>query len=82
MNLHKFKKPVLIAAHADDECVVTPPADAAKLEGKLSSSSRVEVAIFKGGDDPKSDPCQAMSQHGFYGIEGEAVDRIAAFITQ
>ncbi len=82
LNLQKLKRPVLIVAHKDDGCVVTPPADASKLEGKLSRSSRVEIAMLEGGDEPKSDPCQSMSQHGFYGIEGEAVDRIAAFITQ
>ncbi len=82
LNLNKFKKPVLIVAHKGDECVVSPPADASKLKRKLSRSSRVEVAMLDGGDDPKSDPCHGLSQHGFFGIEGEAVDRIAKFITQ
>ena len=36
--------------------------------------------LLSGGDPPKSDPCEAMSQHGFLGIEGQAVDAIAKFI--
>ena len=82
LNLQKLKKPVLIVAHKGDECAVTPPADASKLKGKLSRSPRVEIAMLEGGSFPESDPCHALSQHGFYGIEGEAVNRIAAFILQ
>ena len=40
----------------------------------------MDVVLLSGGDTPKSDPCEAMSQHGFLGIEGQAVDAIAKFI--
>ena len=82
LNLHKLKKPVLIVAHKGDECVVTPPADASKFEDKLSRSPRVEIAMLEGGDHPQYGPCFSLSQHGLYGIEVEAVSRIAAFILQ
>ena len=39
LNLQKLKMPVLIVAHRDDGCVVTPPAGAPKLKAKLSRSS-------------------------------------------
>jgi hypothetical protein len=36
--------------------------------------------VLDGGAPPTSAPCEAKSQHGFFGIEAEAVDTIAKFI--
>ena len=82
MKLKKFKKPVLIVSHKYDSCDVSPPGDAAKLKSKFKKSPRVKVVILDGGNADKSDPCHALSSHGFYGIEEEAVKLIADFITQ
>ena len=82
MNLKRFTKPVLIVSHKYDSCEVSPPEDAAKLKSKFSKSTRVEVVMLEGGNADKSDPCTGLASHGFYGIEEEAVKRIAAFITQ
>jgi hypothetical protein len=38
------------------------------------------VVLLEGGSPPQSEPCQAKSQHGFLGIEDQAVDAIAQFI--
>ena len=82
MKLKKFKKPVLIVSHKYDSCDVSPPEDATKLKSKFKKSPQVEVVILDGGHADKSDPCHALSSHGFYGIEDEAVKQIANFITQ
>ncbi|MBT4933798.1 MAG: alpha/beta hydrolase [Rhodospirillaceae bacterium] len=82
LSLQKIKIPVLIVYHTKDTCKVTPPGDAGKLKGKLSNASRVEVVLLKGGNARKSDPCDGLSQHGYYGLESEAVKKIATFITQ
>ncbi|MCX5906128.1 MAG: hypothetical protein NTY64_02795, partial [Deltaproteobacteria bacterium] len=34
----------------------------------------------QGGDSPRSNPCQALSAHGFLGKEREVVEAIAAWI--
>ena len=82
MNLKKFKKPVLIVSHKYDSCEYSPPEDAAKLKRNFSNSSRVKAVILEGGNADKTDPCTGLASHGFYGIEEEAVNQIAAFITQ
>lgn len=46
----------------------------------MSNSPRKKVLIVEGGDPPKSDPCEALSQHGFLGIEKQVVAAIADFI--
>lgn len=80
MNLAKVKVPALIVAHKDDHCQITPAADVGKLTKALKNAAKVEVVVLRGGDKPRSKPCQARSQHGFFGIEAKAVDAIASFI--
>jgi hypothetical protein len=80
MPLQRVTVPTLILSHTDDGCDVTPAADAPKLQARLTKAKTVETVLLEGGDAPVSGPCQAMSQHGFLGIEGKAVATIAAFI--
>ena len=82
LNLQKLKIPVLIVSHRDDGCKITPATDASKLQGRLTKSPRVEVAILDGGELTQSNPCHGRSHHGFYGIEDKAVERIAGFIAR
>ena len=63
-----------------DGCDITPAADAPKLSKRLTSAKKVDVVLLDGGDPPRSDPCEAMSQHGFLGIEAEAVNAMAKFV--
>lgn len=80
MPLQKVAVPTLIVSHAKDGCDITPAADAPKLRKRLASAKPVDVVLLSGGDPPKSQPCEAMSQHGFLGIEDEAVSSIAKFV--
>ena len=80
MSLGKVSGPALIVSHAKDGCEITPALDAPKLKRRLSASKPVEVVILNGGSPPQSQPCEARSQHGFLGIESEAVDGIARFV--
>jgi pimeloyl-ACP methyl ester carboxylesterase len=80
MPLAKVAVPALILSHRNDGCDITPAADAPSLGKRLTGSRKVEVVLLQGGAPPQSEPCQARSQHGFFGIEGEAVDAIAKFI--
>jgi hypothetical protein len=80
MPLGRFAGPAFVMSHRNDGCPITPAADAPYLLGRLTSSPRKASAIMTGGRTPVSEPCEARSQHGFYGIEGAAVGRIASFI--
>ena len=71
--------PALVVANQGDTCAATPPADAAVLAGYLVRSPRKEVIMVR-SDDIRSPPCEAMSPHGFMGIEPLVVERIAAWI--
>jgi pimeloyl-ACP methyl ester carboxylesterase len=80
MPLARISVPALIVSHRNDGCDVTPAGDAAKLSKALKGSRKVETVLLDGGLPPRSEPCEAMSQHGFLGVETEAVDAIARFI--
>lgn len=80
LALSDIKVPTLIMSHRDDACDLTPAVDSEALAKGLSQAAKVEIVLLSGGDVPKSDPCEAYSAHGYYGIETQAVDRITDFI--
>jgi hypothetical protein len=80
MALGRVTVPTLIMSHRKDGCDVTPSSDATKLKDRLAKARKVEVVLLDGGSPPVSDPCEAKAQHGFLGIERQAVDAIVGFI--
>jgi pimeloyl-ACP methyl ester carboxylesterase len=80
MNLPRITVPALIMSHRHDGCSITPAADAPKLKARLTAAKPAEIVVLDGGAPPISSPCEAKSQHGFLGIEDEAVAAIARFI--
>jgi hypothetical protein len=80
--LASIKKPVLVVSHKDDGCECSPGRQevGAKLVAALSGASAKELKIFTGGSPPRSPPCEANSQHGYLGIEGDVVKWIADWI--
>ena len=81
MALSGVAVPTLIVSHRKDACEITPAVDAPKLSKRLTMASKVEFALLDGGDLPLSDPCGAKSQHGYFGMEAEAVNTIAKFVS-
>ena len=82
-QLDAIRVPVLAVAHRNDGCPCSPGSAAAgaKLMAALSRAPAKEHRMFTGGDPPRSKgPCLALAPHGFFGIEGEVVTAIAAWI--
>lgn len=79
-NLKAIVVPTLIVANSDDKCILTPPSDVSKLKAALTQAKTVDVVTVSGGAPPKSQPCDALSPHGFYGIETQVVDEISTWI--
>jgi hypothetical protein len=78
--LDSVRVPVLAVAHKDDGCHVTPPNGADLIVQAARASPRKKALMFEGGDPPQSEPCEALAQHGFIGIEKSVAAAIAAFI--
>ena len=82
MALPQVTVPTLVLSHKKDGCDITPAADAPKLINRLTAARKKETTLLDGGSPPISEPCEAKSQHGFLGIEGQAVSAIADFVKQ
>jgi len=80
-DLSAVRIPTLITHHKEDGCPKTLPGDIDIVETGLSNAPLVKVQWFSGGRE-QSDPCQAMSHHGYLGIENQVVDAIAQFILE
>lgn len=79
MPLEKIRIPVLIVHHEQDNCRVTPYAEAPSLLAKLTNSPRKQLLSIKGGEST-GDPCEAFAYHGYNGIEQDVVVQIADWI--
>ena len=80
MALARIRIPVLVTHHREDSCRVCLYSDVPRLMERLTTPSRKELITFDGGIST-GDPCEARAYHGFNGIEGEVVQRIAAWIS-
>lgn len=79
MALDKITIPTLVVHHEEDGCRASLFGDLPLLLEGLTSAPRKEVMAFGGGVS-QGDPCDALSYHGFNGLEREVVSRIAEWI--
>jgi alpha/beta superfamily hydrolase len=80
MPLEKLTIPVLVVHHKEDGCSHCKFEKTTQLVERLSGSQRKDLQSFVGGID-KGDPCEALSHHGFNGLENDVVGSIVAWIT-
>ena len=73
-NFATIKVPLLFVHHVNDQCYVTPYADAARLAAKYA------VISVSGGRTEESDPCAALTPHGFLGKETETIEQIVNWL--
>jgi hypothetical protein len=67
--------------HVADACEHTSAATVPAFRTWYQGSGRKLVEkSFSGGLPPESDPCEARSPHGFYGLDPQVVTAIAGFI--
>ncbi len=81
LPLGSVKLPVLAVAHKNDACFVSPPAKAQAIVDAFSVSPRKKLVMVEGGLPPQSDPCEALAQHGYLGVERQVTQAIADFVT-
>jgi len=77
--LEKAVVPALIVANTGDACPGSPPGDAPKIAAALAHAPRKEV-VYMQSVAIEGPPCEAMSPHGYLGIEAATVERITQWI--
>ena len=71
--------PALVVWEGNDHCTFSPPAGSANLFSLIPSHHKAH-RVLEFAHSVATDPCGAFSEHGYAGIEEEAVQEIAAFI--
>jgi alpha-beta hydrolase superfamily lysophospholipase len=71
-----IRVPTLLVHHRDDECHVTPLHGAENLLQGLNGAQRSELRTYSGGEPAIEGNCDALSAHGYLGIETQVVDDI------
>jgi dienelactone hydrolase len=69
IDFTEIDDPVLIVHHVYDQCRITPFHGAIELKKRLTESPKVDLVGVDGGIPAASGPCDALSNHGFYGVE-------------
>lgn len=81
-DLSGVRVPVLVYHHEKDECPATRPHEAGIIVEGLRNAPVKKLVLASGGANPRGDPCGPFHWHGFIGMEKQAADAIAAFITR
>jgi hypothetical protein len=71
--------PALVVANRGDTCPSAGPGYAPQIFAALARAPRKEL-IYIESQQRQSGPCEAMSPHGYLGIESDTVQRIADWI--
>ncbi len=72
---------VLIIHHLYDECRATPIQGAFDLKKRLTESPQVDLVVVTGGSLAASSPCNALSNHGFHGMEKSVIEVMKDWIS-
>jgi alpha-beta hydrolase superfamily lysophospholipase len=75
----RIRVPVLIVHNKDDGCAVSPYTGAEPFKARLASAPSTTLIVVSGGTS-RSAPCEAMSPHGYLGLEDQVVPRIVDWI--
>ena len=75
----ELRVPTLILHNRDDSCRVSP-FDGAERGFALLNAAPAKQLIAVSGGTLRSKPCEALSPHGYFGVEDAAVRPIIAWI--
>jgi hypothetical protein len=77
--LEQIRVPVLVVHNHDDGCRHSPFGDTS-IEMARMRQAKVKELLAVSGGSLRSAPCDALSPHGYYGIEDQVVPTIIAWI--
>jgi hypothetical protein len=78
-DLGAIAVPTLVVSNRGDTCPSAGPGFAPQILAALARAPRKEI-VYVESHQLQSDPCEAMSPHGYLGIEADVVQRISAWI--
>jgi alpha/beta superfamily hydrolase len=80
VDVDQIAIPTLVVHNKEDGCPLCAFSIVPSFLERFTRAPRKELIAVSGGDPPQSDPCEALSRHGYLGIESEVVGDIARWI--
>jgi hypothetical protein len=86
LTLSAIGVPTLLVGDVNDTCAASNPLSNATIAASLTGVPTVDVGVLTVGsltmvvDPPLTGPCNALSYHGFFGIEASTVNSIGQWI--
>jgi pimeloyl-ACP methyl ester carboxylesterase len=78
-DLGAIAVPALVVSNRGDTCPSAGPGFAPQILAALGRAPRKDI-VYVDSNQIQSDPCEAMSPHGYLGIEADVVQRISTWI--
>jgi hypothetical protein len=78
--LDRITQPILLVAHADDECAFTQARSAGRFKALLKRTAKVDIVMLRGGPAGSGDQCEAFGHHGFFGQDAEVVTTVTDWL--
>ena len=79
-GLDTITQPVLLIAHTDDACPVTPASAPKRFAPLLTHARRVDIKLLSGGGPASGAACEASGFHSFKGIDATVVRTIVDWL--
>jgi hypothetical protein len=79
-RLARMTQPALLVSHADDACVYTQASSARAFKALLTRSTKVDIALLRGGPAGSGEACEALGHHGFFGQDAEVVTTVTNWL--
>ncbi|HEY3309612.1 MAG TPA: hypothetical protein VGJ93_14250 [Desulfuromonadaceae bacterium] len=80
LPLEKLNQPVLMVHHREDACRVSSFQEAEKTRAAIQKYTKVDFVEINGGAVPRSEPCNDLSAHAFFGVEDKVVQIISEWV--
>lgn len=78
--LEEISVPTLVVRNSADGCKSSSPYGADRIIGRLEHAPVKQLLSFSGSTPDQSGPCEALSAHGFIGIEDQVLSAVANWI--
>jgi predicted alpha/beta-hydrolase family hydrolase len=83
LDLARIRVPTLVVHHEHDACRLCPPSGVDAVVSALANAPIKARRFVAGGEDQaQGNPCEALHNHGYRGIEPQVVELIADWIVQ
>jgi alpha-beta hydrolase superfamily lysophospholipase len=80
VDVDQIAIPTLVVHNKEDACALCSFSLVPSFVERFKRAPRKALIAVSGGSPPVSEPCEALSRHGYIGIEDEVVGDIARWI--